>query len=78
MKIYLLIHNDRHSDPFIVPFKDRAKALADADRRSRDAATHYHVPCVPVYSEEESDGWLFRFAVEDIGEIRVEEKEVVE
>jgi hypothetical protein len=78
MKIYLLIHEDRHSDAYHLLFANRAKALADAEQRARDMAVHYHVPYVPIFSEVTSDHWIFRFAVEDVGLIRVEEKEVVE
>ncbi len=77
MKIYLVIQTDRHVDATIIPFKDREKALKEAERRGKEAAIHYHVDFKPAHGKSPSS-WLFYFYIEDVGQIVVDEKELIE
>lgn len=81
MKIYLVIQTDRHYDDFVAPYKDQGKALAEAERLARESAKHYHVPYSGKMIEgnpRPGDARIYFMNIEDIGGIRVEEKELIE
>ena len=81
MKIYLMIQIDRHYGEVVMPYKDQGKALAEAECQARETAEHYHVPYSGKMIEgnpRPGDDRIYFMNIEDIGGIRVEEKELIE
>ena len=57
MKIYIVIIEDRHTDPIACPFTDPDKAIAEARRIAKDYCEHEEDYEEFNYGRDE--GWLF-------------------
>lgn len=79
MKVYVLIHRDRHCDDEILVFQDKNNAVSEAIRRSHKSARHYRDDVdSEVRPWHEKAGIMYWGTYSCEGDhVRVEEKELL-
>ena len=74
MKIYLVIHEDRHTDVEVEAFSDKEKSIEYARKRAKSCV---HEDYLEDYQESDILGWLFFASYSGVGDsVRVIEVEL--
>ena len=71
MKIYIVLCEDRHTDPWVKVFKNKKRAITYAKEQSLEIGEERK-----YVKELKVKGWLYCSHIEDVGGVRVEEGEL--